>query len=298
MEGRVTPKIEFNVQEDITSQTLNLQQLQYEFERDMPELFVQIVGGNDNNFIAYFDKNLSTEEAAAVNTIVADHTAAMQWGPVIYGLVDDEVKNKDYRDIDYTIEPRPNLVPDRYFVQGELQRVTWYSDSSKNLKVLETIIEYTRDGFGFAASRTTTRSWFDYMGMALPDIKVTNKTYSTLDMIKEGKARRGNIVDGVQIPVFSFLQEAAIVDGATYGLNPQTVLLVGREFMDRFEVEFAKFIDNSSSITDLADPNFNRKTVVVEFEKAATSTDTWLNYTPAALGGARILDYLVGEFSI
>ena len=59
-----------------------------------------------------------------------------------------------------------------------------------------------------------------------------------------------------------------------------------------------KFIDNSSSVTDLNDPNFGKKNVVVVIELAANTTDPWLKNTPSALGGATIEQYLVGEFSI
>lgn len=203
----------------------------------------------------------------------------------------------NFIDLDYTIK---NLFPNRIFDRGELQKVEWYLESTFETLVLSTSYTYVRDPFGFAVSRDSLRVWKNRDGSDNFKTKVSQKFYTPLQMIKEGKRRRGNIVDNVQLPTFAFLQEAANDPdvAALYGLNPATVLLVGREFMDRFELEFTKFVDNSSSITDLADPNFNRKTIVVAFEEAATTTDIWLNFQPSMLGGARILDYLVNEFSI
>ena len=74
---------------------------------------------------------------------------------------------------------------------------------------------------------------------------------------------------------------------------------MGRDFIDRHENEFQKFIESSSTVTDPNDPNFGRKKVVVAIETAANSTDTWLKNAPPSLGGSiTIENYLVAEFSI
>jgi hypothetical protein len=239
----------------------------------------------------------SGEPEASITSLINAHDGSPLPYPRILDLFDENFDGKGFRDLDYTIK---GLYPKRTFSQGELQLVEWYLEPTFDTMVLNTTINYTRDAYGFATSRTTVRRWCNTDGSYNPLIKTKTKYYTALEMIKEGKRRRGNIVDGVQLPVFSFLQEAANdpTAAATYGLNPATVLLVGREFMDRFDLEFGKFTDNSSSITDINDPNFNRKTVVVAFEEAANTTDSWLNYQPMALGGATILQYLVGEFSI
>ena len=292
--------IQYSIQSDIASGQMQDDKLHWQMQQQFSDIYVDFVEDTEDFFTLYFNRNLTTEEASAVASLVNAHVPSEKYGVKILDLVEDESANKSYIAVDYKVQTRTNLFPQRTFVQGELQRVDWHSNEEKTDLVLRTDISYNRDTFGFATDRTTTRTWYDYDDNPMPIQKVTTKLYSLMDTIKEGKTRRGNIVDGVQLPVFGFLQEAANdpTAAASYGLNPATVLLVGREFMDRFEVEFAKFIDNSSSITDLADPNFNRKTVVVEFENAAQSTDPWLNFQPALLGGARILDYLVMEFSV
>lgn len=282
----------FSIANDTLNGTLNAAKLAKDFEDSglTYERFT-IVG----DVLEVF----SSETEASVISLVNDHDGAEIPYPKIIDLFDESFDGKDFRDLDYTIK---NLHPKRTFVQGELQLVEWYIDQSLTDMILKVEISYTRDAYGFAVSRTTTRTWINTDGSENEDIKVTDKNYTinTLEMITEGKKRRGNIVNGVQLPTLTFLQEAAndTTAASQYGLNPQTVLLVGRDFMDRFSGEFKNFVDSSSSITNVNDPNFNRKTVCVAFENAATSTDTWLNYQPSALGGARILDYLVGEFSI
>lgn len=86
-----------------------------------------------------------------------------------------------------------------------------------------------------------------------------------------------------------------------YNLSAGAILLTGRDFMDRHENYFKKFIDNSSSITDFEDPDFGKKTVVVAIENASVTTDLWLDLKPLQLdpqGTVSIKDYLIGQFSI
>jgi hypothetical protein len=276
------------------------EKIHWELQQSLPSIYMNMskVNSDPDVYRYFFTRPLTSEEVTIFNNTLDSHIITSDYGVKIYKYIEDDSVNKDYTAVDYKVQTVTNLFPKRTFVRGELQLVEWFSDAEMTDLVIKTEIQYTRDPFGFATSRTTTRTWYDFDGNEMPRKKTTSKIYSYLEMIKEGKRRRGNIVDGVQIPTLAFLQEAAADPQNPYGLNSSTVLLIGREFMDRFEPEFSKFIDNSSSVTDIADPNFNRKIVVVKFEEAAVTTDTWLNFQPVALGGARILDYLVSEFSI
>lgn len=290
----------YSIGQNIESKQMRDDQFHYEMRLALGNLYTGFSEIDEDFFRVYFSRNLTTEEAAMVSSVVSSHVPAENYGPIINSLVSSHKANSEYFDIDYKIEPRPNLHPQRQFVQGELQTVYWYNNEFHDLLVIRVDIEYTRDAYGFALERETVRTWFDFNGNEMPFKKVTKKEYSPIEMIKEGKKRRGNIVDGVQIPVLAFLQEAAMNPEASaeYSLNPSTVILTGRGFMDRFATSFKNFIENSSTIIDTNSPNFGKKTVVVEFESAAENTDLWLNYKPSALGGASILQYLVGEFSI
>ena len=236
----------------------------------------------------HFVGDINETQEIALTAIINSHDGAPCSKSKIESLFDDYHQGFDFRDLDYTIK---NLFPERTFIQGELQKVEWFSDEALTNKILIVDIVYTRDPYGFATSRDTVRTWVNSDDTNNPKTKITKKNYSPLEMIKEGKARRGNIVDGIQLPTMSFMLE-------TMSEDPGIILLMGREFLDRHEDSFTRFIDNSSSVTDINDPNFGLKNIVVDLKNSALTTDTWLKNTPTALGGATIEQYLIGEFSI
>jgi hypothetical protein len=207
-------------------------------------------------------------------------------------LSDDGGGGKHFHNINYNTELSQSIFPKRVFTKGELTSVVWYSDQLLTNKLLDVTMVYVRDAMGFAVSRTTTRKWVREDESFHPLFKITTKSYTInpIDQILEGKRRRSNIVDGVQLPVMSFLLETQ-----SGTLTQGEILLMGRDFLDAMEPFFNRFVKNSSSINDVASPDFGKKEIVVEFE---TSTDAWLDDLPAALGGATIRQYLIGEFSI
>ena len=119
-------------------------------------------------------------------------------------------------------------------------------------------------------------------------------------MITEGYKRRKLLVQSIQIPTLTFMSEALMPSGHTQ----ESVVLLGRHFMDDYEADFSRFIENSSTITEPSDPNFGKKSVIVELE----STDIegrnkdyhlWLDSAPPSLGGlTTIRQYLINEFDI
>jgi len=235
-----------------------------------------------------------------LNPIYDDgHTPANpdDFEPKISKQVMESHAKKDFRSINYKTELEDSLFPKRTMIHGQVIKVDWYSDEALSDLVLTVDITYNRDAVGFAIDRTTVRSWINGNGDVNPKIKTTKKKYNinVEDAIAEGKRRRKNIVDAVQLPVISFMVET---------LAPLTIpeiLLIGRAFMDDMEDFFNKFISNSSTITDIEDPNIGRKSIVVELERKATTDATWLNNTPLQLdptGNTSILQYLVYEFSI
>lgn len=131
------------------------------------------------------------------------------------------------------------LHPKRTFVQGELQKVEWFADNQETDLVVCVTIEYQRDPIGFALNRTTTREWIMEDGTPHPDKKVTKKYYDDLAQIKEGEARRSNIISGLQKPILGFLIASEPNTPA-----PQLVLQ-GREFLKSYQPDFLSFINES-----------------------------------------------------
>lgn len=221
-----------------------------------------------------------------------DEDNSADFVPKIYDFINYNSKDAFFHDLNYIIETSQSLYPKRTMQFGEIVKVEWFSDVSLTDKVLEVDIQYNRDAAGFAINRTTTRKWLMRNGQFHPDFKVTTKRYdlNLEDQISEGIRRRENIINSLQIPTMGFMIEV---------LSPMSqgeILLMGRNFMDDLELEFQKFIKNSSTVSDTNDPNFGRKNLAVAFENRP---ETWLDLFPSALGGSMsIRDWLVQEVSI
>lgn len=148
----------------------------------------------------------------------------------------------------------------------------------------------------------TTRTWINKDDSENTEKKITSKYYfiNPSDMIDEGLKRRKLLVNNIQMPMLTFMSEVLL----PLGYNQEAVVLMGRTFMDTYESDLNNFVENSSTITDPADENFGKKTIVVHVENndaAGVNADfnLWLDKAPPSLGGlVTIRQYLVGEFSI
>lgn len=226
--------------------------------------------------------------------------------PKIYSITKAEASTKHFHNIDYKKELIHALIPLRTVTRGEVTKVEWFKSFDAEMKPTDLIIkvdvEYSRDTTGFATSRVTTRTWINEDGTDNEELKTTNKYYfvNPSDMIDEGLRRRKLLVNSIQIPTLTFMSEALMPLGYEQG----AVVLLGREFMDDYENDFNKFVDNSSTITDPADPNYGRKSIIVQLEDNTAEGrnkdyNLWLDKAPPSLGGATtIRQYLISEFSI
>lgn len=224
----------------------------------------------------------------------------------IYDIAKSEAVHKHFHNIDYKKELTQSLIPKRTVTKGEVVNVKWYDSLDGNGNpsglVIDVSIAYTRDANGFATSRVTTRTWYNKDGSENPEKKITNKYYfvNPSDMIDEGLKRRKLLINSIQIPTLTFMSEVLM----PLGYSQESVVLKGREFMDDYEGYFNKFVDNSSTVTDPADPNFGKKNIVVRLEDNSVDGpnadyNLWLDQAPASLGGlTTIRQYLVAEFSI
>lgn len=210
--------------------------------------------------------------------------------------------SKHFHAINYVKGLNKSLIPKRTVTQGEVTCVEWYGGLNASMEpedlILKVDIVYTRDATGFATSRTTTRTWINRDGTENEDKKITTKYYfiNPSDMIDEGLRRRKLLVSSIQIPTLTFMTEALV----PLGYTQESVVLRGRAFMDEYENYFNKFVDNSSTITDPADPDFGMKTIIVRIrDEANLDYVEWLDKSPPSLGGSTtIRQYLMNEFDI
>lgn len=223
--------------------------------------------------------------------------------PKIYGFTKAEASQKHFHNIDYSGKDLTiNLIPKRTIVKGEVQKVDWYSEVDVALQpsnlVLTVDVTYTRTGSGFAIYRTVKRTWINNDESENTETKNTMKYYvvNPSEAIDEGMKRRGLIIRELQMPILTGMQQVLI----PLGYSEDTVLFKGRDFLDKYEPSFRKFVDNSSSINDPADPNYGRKSVIVEVEQEADPDMVeWLDLTPALFGGSiTIRQYIMSALDI
>ena len=265
-----------------------LGRLETEIRASLPS--VDHIESDDTNIFIHFPVDLSVGDKTILDGLVAAHVNVLS--PVkILSYAKGKTKGEHYHNINYKTELTQSLYPKRTFVQGELQKVEYFSDQTLTDKVLQVDIVYTRDALGFAVSRTTTRTWYRQDDTVASETKVTNKLYTINlnEQIVEGHKRRQNIVDAVQLPVMGFL-----IETQSHALTQQEIIVMGRAFLDKMEPFFDRFVKNSSTIS--SGPDAGLKEIVVEFRD--NIVDTWLDDLPSALGGATIRQYLIGEFSI
>lgn len=216
----------------------------------------------------------------------------------IWDITDPTMRelHNDFRAIDYRTGLTCTLYPKRITNQGEVVGVEWFKNSDLTDKIIHVDVEYSRDVYGFAVSRITTRKWVMKNEEYHPKTKVTEKFYNINleDQITEGKKRRANIVNTLTMPTFGALQAVLLPQGK----SPTEVLLLGRKIMDQLDPFFQKFIGNSSTITDINDPNVGRKTIAVEIERMANNEYAFFKDPVSIFGGASIEQYLVAQFSI
>jgi len=286
----------------------NLNKFQDEVISLIPKI-ICVIKFNDDDLRFALSENLSVEEDQALDGFVIDfedNNIELQM-PKILSIAKAQAKSKHFHTINYKHEDLEiSLIPKRTVVKGEVIKVEWYKsldqDNNPIDLVLKVDITYSRDSAGFATERTTTRTWINEDESENEEVKVTKKYYfiNPADTIDEGLKRRKLLVNNMQIPVMTFMTEVLVPDGYT----PEAVIFLGRAFLDDYENDFNKFVDNSSTITDPASSDFGKKSIVVQLEDSASdgrnaAYNFWLDRAPASLGGlTTIRQYLIEEFSI
>jgi hypothetical protein len=137
------------------------------------------------------------------------------------------------------------LYPNRTFVDGELQAVTWHPDSDfMQDPWIEVSIDYTRDAAEFALSRITTRRWKLDDGSWGPAVTKTKLYYvEPASMYAEGVRRRTNVYNYAITITFGYLSATApIYQGVTDG---NAIKQLGQDFLKRYQDNFVAFRDFS-----------------------------------------------------
>lgn len=197
---------------------------------------------NGTVFELHFERLLDgaiNSALAAVFDGFVDEDDSATFTPKILALASG--KQRNHTAIDYKTGLKTNLFPLRTFVQGELQRVQWYSDEALTDEVIDVGITYNRTETGFAVDRTTVREWLNVDGSKHPRTKTTKKIYSTdpSAQFQEGVRRRTTLVDKLIMAVLdSMAKNLALVDGSH---NMRQVERLGKNFMRQNDAAFEAF---------------------------------------------------------
>lgn len=286
-----------------TLNVLDVDKLNDEVKASNPKIeIVMKFGADDLRFTVANDWNAADDTALDALLAAYIDEDPDQKIPKIYDMIKSEAKGKHHHNVDYKKEVIGALIPKRTIVKGEVTQVDWYAGLDGSMEPIDLIIrvkvDYTRDATGFATNRLTTRTWINRDGTDNIETKITPKYYfvNPSDMITEGYKRRKLLVQNIQIPTLTFMTEALM----PLGYTQESVVLKGRAFMDDYDADFNRFVENSSTITDPADPDVGLKSIVVRLRDEATLDYVeWLDKAPPSLGGAiTIRQYLMGEFDI
>jgi hypothetical protein len=284
-----------------TRNILDLNQFQIEAKLVSSKITYVFKEGDDSLHFN-LSEALTSQEDSDLNDLVTNFVDSdpSQKVPKIIGMAKEY--SKHFHAINYIKGLNQSLIPKRTVVQGEVVKVEWYKSLDAQMQptdlVLKVDITYTRDATGFATSRVTTRTWINLDESENEDTKVSNKYYfvNPSDMIDEGLRRRKLLVSSIQIPTLTAMTEALM----PLGYSQEACVLKGRAFMDDYENDFNKFVDNSSTITDPASPDVGMKSIVVRLrDEDKLDYVEWLDKAPPSLGGTTtIRQYLMNEFSI
>lgn len=180
-------------------------------------------------------------------------------------------------------------------VKGECIREEFYQTVSINpttgaLTYSNLIVKeettYVRNALGFPVTKNSTISYALENGLFHSTVKILTKVYSSLEQIEEGKTRRGNLVDGLQMPCIGLISFAMI---GSFNATP-AIILEGRRFLSYYKDEFELFVSSSdksvlSCLSDSANPRY-----------VSVSNYSWIDsMTPYQI---TIRQYLINELTI
>jgi hypothetical protein len=247
---------------------------------------------------------VTTQDYAAYK---ATHQAAFDaWqtsylNSVQYWKIYDFVENKSLYDtssvplsLDFRTSLKKMLHRKSTLIKGECITEEYYETCSVDAQGVLTYSNlivsehhaFIRDALGFPVMRNSHLHFYDSNGVESPESKHWTKYYNNLEKIQEGKIRRGNLVDNLQMPCIGLISIAM-----TGSPTPTTaVILEGRRFLFDYKKEFDAFVDESNReiVACFSDASNARY--------ASVSKYSWINsMTPY---GVTIRQFLIGELTI
>lgn len=191
--------------------------------------------------------------------------------------------------VDFITSTSVKLHRKSYITKGECYKEEFYlhydGQAYSQLMVKEET-SFTRDPLGFPIYKDVKISWATEDGDFHQTTKTWKKYYSSLEKISEGKFRRGNLIQNLQIPCIGFISLSRL---GNFNATPE-VILEGRRFLADYKNEFELFIQDSNKdiISCLNDVSHPKYISVADYD--------WIDsQTPY---GVTVRQWLIGEMSI
>ncbi len=218
-----------------------------------------------------------------------------------YYKIYDYIENKNIYDtseaplsLDFRTSLKQMLHRKSTLIKGECVTEEYYQSCTVNgqgtLSYSNLIVSehhaFTRDPLGFPVMRNSHLHFYDKNGLESPESKHWTKFYNSLEKIQEGKTRRGNLVDNLQMPCIGLISLS--MTGSP--VPSPSVILEGRRFLFDYKKEFDSFVDESNRDIVQCFSNVNHP------RYASASNYTWINsMTPY---GVTIRQFLIAELTI
>jgi hypothetical protein len=252
---------------------------------------------------AYAD--LASKNQLVIDITTSNPTPVVGWllqGNTLVGDSQSMPKINKWFNVSIVLDPRLSPISLDYvtsldiklhrksiLVKGECRAEEFYENYNgvtySNLIVKE-VHTFTRDALGFATKRDTTITWYNNDEQPNQLQKFLPKYYSSVEQIEEGKTRRGNLVNALQIPTIGLISIAMI--GSTNAT--MAVILEGRKFLAEYKLEFDVFVNESNKamldcFTNPSNPRY-----------VSADKYSWIDFmTPY---GVTIRNYLYNEMNI
>ena len=179
-------------------------------------------------------------------------------------------------------------------VQGEVTQASYYEDDTLAVEVVRESISYVRDVASFAQSQTKVIEWMRTDGTPHAQTKTRFKKYSYVESIREGKRRRSNVIDALQIQVTGMLMATEVVLPDTdpgYPAEVQTAIDLGRSFIAAHQSSITNYVEGSiRTLHDVDVPAYAAESIV-------NAPAAWMDNVVAA-GPVTIRDVILSTLDI
>lgn len=189
-----------------------------------------------------FDGSLLGQQIIDYNAVVNAHSPVVLTYK-LYEHITDTIDSTVFPGhIDYKTGLNKRLHPVHELTKGELQKTTYYAVTDGTTfvdPVLQVTFVWHRDANGFCLRRDSTINYYMNDGSLSTENKYMEKHYNEQESIDEGRRRRRNIVNDINLTVVGLMQ-MTITDK-----TDEEILQLGRDWYATNKNDIDNFVETS-----------------------------------------------------